>query len=64
MKKFSAVRKDCLSDLSIKYTSGVKKHNFNVGIMFIEGEKQNIINFIIRNKDYIRVFNNNFVIAL
>ena len=64
MKKFVELRKDCLSDLSLKYTAGVKKHNFNIGIMFIEGEKRYLIDFIIRNKHLIRNYNNNFVIAL
>lgn len=64
MKKFADLRKDCLSDLSLKYTAGFKKHNTNIGIMFIEGEKQRLIDFVIRNKNYIRVFNNNFVISL
>jgi len=63
MKKIADLRKDLNSDLSIKYTLGFMKHNDNLGVIHIKALKENLNDFINRNKDKLKNFNGNIVIA-
>ena len=63
MCKFADLRKDLNSDLSLKYKVGFKKSNDNIGVIYIKATQEHLQDFIDRNKNILKKYGNNIVIA-
>ena len=63
MSKFADLRKDLNSDLSLKYKIGFKKSNDNIGVIYIKATQERLQDFIDRNKNILKKYGNNVVIA-